>query len=130
MHKTSVIIPTYNSGKTLRRAVISVLTQEGVGNFNIELLICDDCSTDNTIEIAKDFLYYNKYNCYQIKIFQNRINSGGPNWGRNKGIEHATGNLLAFLDSDDAWVKDKLATQIKEIDNGAEFVYSHNLKGV
>lgn len=126
MHKVSVIIPTHNSEETLDRALLSVLGQKGMNKeFRVEILICDDASTDNTIEVARRYLGFEN-----VRIFHNSKNSGGPNWGRNKGLVNATGDLIAFLDHDDKWVHDKLTTQIKEIDNGAEFVYSLNLKGV
>jgi glycosyltransferase involved in cell wall biosynthesis len=110
MKKVSLIIPTFNGEKTIERAIVSVLNQKG--DFEIEILICDDCSTDNTIEIAK------KYGC---KIFQNEINSGGPNKGRNAGIKHSTGDYIAFLDQDDEWLEEKLELQLR-VD--ADVVYS------
>lgn len=113
--KISVIIATYNGEKTIRRAIESVLNQ----NMDVEILICDDCSTDNTIKIAK------KYNCIILKSDKN---TGGPNAGRNRGIKHATGDCIAFLDQDDEWLPNKLETQLKEIQNGADFIYSSNIK--
>ena len=86
MKKISVIIPTFNGENVLQRCIDSVLNQKG--NFEIEILICDDCSTDNTIKIAE------KNKCV---IFKNRLNSGGPNKGRNLGIKNATGDYIAFF---------------------------------
>ena len=120
MKTISVIIPTYNSEKTIKRAIDSVLNQKGINElFKVELLICDDCSTDNTVEIASG---------YPCIIFHNIHNSGGPNWGRNKGIKEAKGDYIAFLDHDDEWLPDKLLNQLNEINKGYEFIYSRCIK--
>jgi glycosyltransferase involved in cell wall biosynthesis len=120
MKKISVIIPTYNSEKTIERAIESVLTQEGINElFEVEILICDDHSTDSTLIICKD---------YPCKILVNDKHTGGPNAGRNNGIFYATGNLIAFLDHDDQFLPDKLIRQIKQIDLGYELVYSRAIK--
>jgi glycosyltransferase involved in cell wall biosynthesis len=122
MNTLSVIIPTYNSERTIERAINSVLNQKGINElFKVELLICDDHSTDNTIKIVS------KYPC---KFFQNNYNSGGPNWGRNKGIKESTGDYIAFLDHDDEWLPDKLINQLNEINKGYEFIYSRCIKQV
>jgi len=115
--KITVIIPTFNGEDTIKRAIDSVMAQKG--GFDIELLICDDCSTDNTLEIAS------KYPC---KIFTNDRNSGGPNKGRNIGIKHATGDYIAFLDQDDEWIPTKLKIQVNAcIILNIDMVYSQYL---
>lgn len=115
--KISVIIPTYNGEHTIERAIKSVLNQKG--DFDIEILICDDQSTDKTIEKTLDYP--------NVKVFFNDVHTGGPNAGRNLGIENATGDYIAFLDQDDEWLPDKLLTQFKEIENGAELISSSNI---
>ena len=110
MKKISVIIPTYNGGEYLEQTLQSVVKQ--TGDFELEILVCDDCSTDNTVEIAK---------AYGCKILTTETNSGGPNKGRNLGILNASGDYIAFLDQDDQWVDDKLNLQLS-ID--ADVVYS------
>lgn len=121
MHKVSVIIPTYNSEKTIERAMRSVLNQTGLGlRFDLELIICDDNSTDETLEVVKKFLCY-----HHLRILKSIKNSGGPNWGRNKGIKTAQGDLLAFLDHDDEWLPEKTLHQIRLIDKyDQDFAYS------
>ena len=96
----SVIIPTYNRGWILKEAVDSVLSQTFC---NFELIIVDDGSTDNTADILKS--------CPDkvIKITQE---NRGVSAARNKGIASASGELLAFLDSDDLWLSDKLVCQV------------------
>ena len=110
MKKISVIIPTYNGEETIERCLLSVINQKG--DFQLEILVCDDCSTDNTVEIAT------KYGCI---ILSNKVNSGGPNKGRNLGIRSATGDYIALLDQDDEWLKDKLSMQLSI---NADVVYS------
>jgi len=115
--RISVIIPTFNGEKTIERAIKSVLNQTYKADY--EIIICDDKSTDDT-------LYYAiKYECM---IIVNDRHYGGPNKGRNNGIENASGDLVAFLDQDDEWLSDKIEKQIKHIKNGKEFVYSLCIK--
>lgn len=110
MKKISVIIPTYNAERFLKNTLDSVVSQKG--NFRLEIIVCDDGSTDNTLKIAE------LYNC---KILTTTINSGGPNKGRNLGISNATGDYIAFLDQDDQWQPDKLNSQLTI---AADVVYS------
>lgn len=112
--KISVVIPTYNGERTLKRAIDSIISQQ-CEEVIFEILICDDLSTDNTLKIAK------QYGCI---ILCNERHSGGPNAGRNWGIRKATGDLIAFLDQDDEWLPGKIAKQLVEIEKGAEFVSS------
>jgi glycosyltransferase involved in cell wall biosynthesis len=81
-----------------------------------EVLICDDGSTDETLQIAR--LYAN------VRILATEHNTGGPNAGRNRGIQGATGDVIAFLDQDDEWLPDKIEKQLEQIKQGYEFVYS------
>ncbi len=113
--KVSVIIPTHNSEKSLERALRSVRSQ--TAGCEVEILLCDDHSDD------QDWLGMTarQYDCRLLHVTGR---GGGPNFGRNLGIRSATGSLIAFLDHDDEWLPDKLEIQIKEILNGAEFVYS------
>jgi glycosyltransferase involved in cell wall biosynthesis len=98
----SVIVPIHNSEKTLRRAIDSILSQT---YENIEvLLILDHCS-DNSEGIAKS--YFNA----KVSVLTNTGVSGAAQT-RNAGISYSHGFFLAFLDSDDAWAKDKLKKQI------------------
>jgi glycosyltransferase involved in cell wall biosynthesis len=100
--RISVILCTYNSEKTLQRALDSVVTQEGINkDFEIELIVVDDCSTDRTREIL------GKNNVDFIALSEN---SGGPNRGRNIGLEKATGDFICIMDHDDEWLPDRLIT--------------------
>lgn len=89
----SIIIPTYNNAEFLPRALKSVINQT---YKNIEILIINDGSTDDTIEII------NKFEDYRIKLY-NKTN-GGVSLARNYGIKKANGKYLMFVDSDD-WIE-------------------------
>ncbi len=99
----SVILPTYNRAKTLARAMQSVLAQSYT---NLELIVVDDCSTDNTSEIVATF------RDPRVLYLPSRERLGVSR-ARNLGIRHARGNFIAFQDSDDEWRVEKLAKQIQ-----------------
>lgn len=98
----SIIMPSYNTAKFIAESIDSVLAQTYA---NWELLIVDDCSTDNTDEVAAT------YTDPRIKYVKNEKNSGAA-VSRNKALAMASGKWIAFLDSDDLWTPDKLEKQI------------------
>ena len=100
MPVVSVIIPTYNRGWAIRDAVDSVLDQDF---SNYELIVIDDGSTDNTIPIL---------DTYRDRIVVLYQENKGVSAARNRGIAAASGQFIAFLDSDDIWLQKKLARQI------------------
>ncbi len=104
----SVIMPTFNSSKFIKKSVKSVLTQS---YKNLELIIVDDCSYDGTIKIIKKL----KEKDTRIKIFKTKKNSRVVSTPRNIGIQNARGDYYAFIDSDDIWHKDKLINQINQL---------------
>lgn len=107
MINVSVIICTYNSSKTLTRALNSVFNQKGLNDkFQIQVIVVDDCSQDNTIEILEK---------YAVEVFQNQTNSGGPNKGRNLALKYAKGDYIAFIDHDDEWLPNKIERQLEAI---------------
>ncbi len=111
----SIIMPSYNTAKYIKETIESVINQTYT---NWELLIVDDCSTDNTDEIVK------KFKDERIKYFKNEKNSGAA-ISRNKALREAKGKWIAFLDSDDLWHKEKLEKQIKYMkDNNYHFSYT------
>lgn len=99
----SIIMPSYNTARFIGESIQSVLAQTYT---NWELLIVDDCSTDNTDEIVQPFLSDER-----IKYFKNEKNSGAA-VSRNKALREAKGKWIAFLDSDDLWLPEKLERQI------------------
>lgn len=106
----SVIMPSYNTEKFVEMSINSVITQT---YKNWELIIIDDYSTDNT-----DNVIYPLLNDNRIKYFKNSKNLGAA-ISRNLGLREAKGKWIAFLDSDDLWLPDKLEKQI-------QFMKEHN----
>ena len=122
MHLISVIIPTYNREKVLPRAIASVLAQK---DAEFELLVVDDGSTDNTKQVLESrssnpgartgdlgsmtFFFRSEKNC-------------GPSAARNLGIQHAKGEWIAFLDSDDEWLPEKLKVQLKFFEKNPDYL--------
>ena len=104
----SVIIPAYNNDRYLSEAVTSVLRQS---YQNFEIFIIDDKSTDNTLSCARAFAEQD----YRVRVIANHKNLGVAQ-SRNIGIEAADGDYIAFLDSDDIWMPDKLERQIAEME--------------
>lgn len=99
----SIIIPSYNREKTIKRAVDSLLQQS---YKNIEIIVVDDCSKDNTEDVVKSI------EDGRVSYYKLEKNSGAC-FARNYGIEKAKGEYIAFQDSDDLWEKDKLKRQIE-----------------
>ena len=98
-----IIMPNYNKGKYIKESIKSVINQS---YKNWKLFIIDDSSNDNSRDIIKNFK--KKKN---IKIFFLKKNRG-PSYCRNYGIKRSKSKFIAFLDSDDYWIKNKLKSQI------------------
>jgi len=103
--KVSIITPTFNSSKYIKSTIDSVLAQT---HENWEWLLTDDCSTDNTIDILRDYIACDD----RIKFFQLQENSG-PGIARNNSIYAASGDVIAFLDADDLWDSDFLEKSLR-----------------
>ena len=113
----SVIMPNYNSERFIDETINSVLSQT---YQNWELLIVDDCSTDKSVEIIKSYCDRD----LRIKLFVNEKNSGAAA-SRNRALRESTGKWIAFLDSDDLWLPEKLEKQLAfMVDNGYKFSYT------
>lgn len=112
----SIIMPSWNTAQFIGESIKSVLAQTYT---NWELIIVDDCSTDNTDEILQPFLSDKR-----IKYFKNEKNSGAA-VSRNKALREAKGKWIAFLDSDDLWLPEKLERQISFMKkNDYKFTYT------
>ena len=114
----SIITPSYNSEKFIGNAIESVISQI---YKNWEMIITDDCSTDNTVDVIEK--YCRKDN--RVKLIRLE-NNRGPAIARNRSIEAAKGRYIAFLDADDQWSLEKLEKQIQFMQsNHIEFSYAN-----
>ena len=113
----SIIMPCYNASETINDAIKSVIAQD---YDNWELLITDDCSTDNSVSIVKEYCEKDD----RVKLFELKENAGVAN-ARNNSISFASGSYIAFLDSDDKWHSRKLSVQIDYmLKNNVDFSYT------
>ncbi len=111
----SIIMPSWNTGRFIAESIQSVLNQT---YQHWELIIVDDCSTDNTDEVVASF------HDDRIRYLHNEHNSGAA-LTRNYGLREARGEWIAFLDSDDLWAPEKLAHQIHFMqENGYSLSYT------
>ena len=109
MSSVSVIIPTYNAAPLIERTLRSVTAQNG--GHDVEIIIVDDASTDNTLDVIASLAIPS------VQILKQDGNHG-PAAARNRGLSAATGEFMAFLDGDDFWEPDFL-------DQTTEFLRSH-----
>lgn len=103
----SVVVATYNMGHYLPQAVQSILSQS---HANVEVVIVDDGSTDDTPRVTEDL-------SRDPRVRVHRQANGGQAKAKNKGIELSRGDFLAFLDADDMWLPDKLVRQLALFEN-------------
>lgn len=107
--KFSIVIPNYNEDKYIRECLESVFSQT---YNNYEVIVVDDGSTDNSLEIVKDF---------NVKIYHsNGLHAGGA---RNLGIDNASGDYIVFLDSDDYFNNDKVLSELNDLINDEDIVF-------
>lgn len=113
----SIIMPSYNTANYIEASIESVRHQT---YENWELIIVDDCSTDNTDEVVRPFLADRR-----IHYLKNEKNSGAA-ISRNRALREAKGKWIAFLDSDDLWLPEKLEKQVSFMElNGYHFSYTN-----
>lgn len=115
----SIVTPCHNASAYIAQAIESVLSQT---YSNWEMLICDDASTDNSVDIISSYVKRDP----RIKLFKLYSPSGSPTKPRNEAIKHASGDVIAFLDSDDVWLPTKLEEQLPLLnDERIAVVYSY-----
>ena len=102
--RVSIISPAYNAAKSVNATIDSVIAQT---HEDWEMLIADDCSRDNTIEVVEAYCKQDS----RIKLFTNPENLG-PAGTRNRLLKQASGRYIAFLDTDDRWLPHKLEKQL------------------
>ena len=110
--RISVVIPAYNAGRYIGRAIDSVLAQTRPAE---EIIVVDDGSTDHTAEIA---------GAYGDRIRFIRQENAGASVARNTGIAAATGNWIAFLDADDEWLPEKLRLQTEHLERNPDLTWT------
>lgn len=115
MSKVSIIIPTYNSENTIAETVASVQKQSFT---DWELIVIDDGSQDDTVRVVKEIAES------RLELFV--CENGGVSVARNRGIAKAEGEYIAFLDADDLWDSNKLASQVEALETNpkAHVAYS------
>jgi teichuronic acid biosynthesis glycosyltransferase TuaG len=117
----SIILPVYNSFKTLQNTIDSVVNQ----SYKYwELIIIDDASTDKTTSIVEQYL--DQYS--NIRYHSLEVNSGGPAKPRNKGLQLSKYDWIAFIDSDDVWRFDKLEIQVDFLKKNPDVKFVSSLK--
>lgn len=117
----TVILTTYNSSQTLERTLQSIETQS---YRDIELVIVDDASSDNTIQKLRSF---KQHSSIHTVLIINEKNQGVAD-ARNKGIKHAKGDYISFIDSDDEWLPEKTGKEVQEmIRRGLDFAFTNYL---
>ena len=121
LKKVSVIMSTYNSELEVSEAIESILTQS---YKNIEFLIIDDCSTDNTFKILQEYSINNE----KIKIFRNKSNIGLTR-SLNLLISKADGDIIARQDDDDTSHPNRIKSQVEKIEKGdLDFALPEHIK--
>jgi glycosyltransferase involved in cell wall biosynthesis len=121
LKKVSVIIPTYNGSRSIERCIQSVIRQDGAGHaFNLEIIIVDDRSTDTIRDILRQYP--------GIRFLQTREHTGGPNAGKNIGLQNASGDYIAFIDQDDEWLPSKLQCQVDAAEKSSVVFCDYQIK--
>jgi glycosyltransferase involved in cell wall biosynthesis len=117
--RVSVVLPTYNRRSVLLEAIASVREQSFA---DLEILVCDDGSADGSREAVQALASADP----RIRWIQGE-HSGRPGTNRNRGIRAARGEWIAFQDSDDLWLPDKLAKQLRVLEDApqAAFIYGY-----
>lgn len=114
----SIITPCYNAGQYIKFTIASVQKQTYT---HWEMLVVDDCSTDNSAEIVKQMAQED----LRIRYLKTEKPSGSPTMPRNIALDNARGQYIAFLDADDLWMPEKLEEQLAFMAaREASFVYS------
>lgn len=112
----SIIIPTFNSALYIDKTLQSAINQS---YKNIEIVVVDDCSSDNTVEVVTNFALMDS----RIKLIR-QLENRGAGVSRSVGLANSIGQYVAFLDADDIWIESKIEQQIdlmKEKNNGFSF---------
>ena len=113
--KVSIVVPTYNRADYLKECLDSIIKQDYP---NLEIIVSDDNSTDNTFEVVKNF--QRKYPF--IKYVKNNKYPQGPNGNKNNGLDYATGEIIGIFDDDDIMLDGAIKLMIEKINEGYDVV--------
>ena len=119
----SIITPCYNAASFISQAIESVLAQS-FGDW--EMIIVDDCSSDDSLSIIQKYARIDS----RIRYLRTDKPSGLPTLPRNMGIKEAKGRYIAFLDSDDIWLPNKLSDQLKVFEKSEVAIVFSNYEKV
>ncbi|MFG6098298.1 glycosyltransferase [Leptothoe sp. ISB3NOV94-8A] len=111
----SVIVPVFNSERTIAETLQSVLKQTFV---DFEVIVVNDGSQDSTLDKIAAI------NDQRIKVFS--YENSGVSFSRNRGVSHASGDFIAFLDADDLWTTDKLMSQVTALQQSPQAVVAYS----
>jgi len=127
MSKVSVIIPAYNVEKSISEAMDSVLNQT---YEDLEVIVVDDGSTDGTKDMLKKYIGSPRHQVTKspvdVRYFYQQ--NKGPAAARNRGIKEAKGDYIAFLDSDDIWLPEKIEKQMQKIKEEPQYYLVHTAR--
>ena len=115
--KNSIVIPVYNSEKTIVKSIESVISESAVNPYDWELILVDDGSKDKSVDLIQNYM---EISPYKDRIRLIRQQNSGAAAARNTGIKAATGDFVSFNDSDDVWLAGKLKMQMEYLINHPE----------
>ncbi|EDX84168.1 glycosyl transferase, group 2 family protein [Synechococcus sp. PCC 7335] len=115
MPLASVIVPVYNGAQTIHATLESVFQQTAQ---DFELIVIDDGSTDSTLEVVS------KFDDPRLRVFS--YCNAGVATSRNRGVDHASGKYISFIDADDLWTPKKLALQLEALESTPEAAVAYS----
>ncbi|MGL4813565.1 MAG: glycosyltransferase family 2 protein [Beijerinckiaceae bacterium] len=118
--KVSVVIPAYNAARYIGETLDSILAQSELA---LEIIVVDDCSKDETAAVVQRYAAQDR----RVRYCRTEKNFGGPAGPRNIGVGMARASLVAFCDSDDLWLRNKVAMQLDLVQREDAPVYCTNL---
>lgn len=111
----SVVIPVYNAGCFIKKCLDSIISQNG--GFSYEIILVDDGSTDNSVQVIREYQKLDKLICSNGCIVLMQQQNAGPSKARNRAIDAAQGRYLAFIDADDYWKPGFFKRTVDFLDN-------------
>lgn len=124
MKLISIVIPCYNSSKTIKNVVDNILMKfKDIQNYNVQIILVDDHSPDNTFSVIKKICQDSKH-VIGIRLSKNYRQAGA----RMAGLSYAKGDIIVCMDDDGQHPVDKLPEMINSVENGADVVYAHFVK--